>query len=198
MLAEIDPQPAPISTPELTPAPASTPSPTPTPSPVYDHVYVNNGKVFVKPDYERICPLTITADSKHDYYIYLQFISEPSYTTEHSKCTSELADGMPPELVSLLFHSDLGFFVRAGKSVDLLVPIGVYEMYIASAPSGSTFYGPEHLFGDFTSCTVAAEELEFYADSTSYVGHTITLEHTYDGNLEEDDVKMSDFPGVED
>lgn len=192
------PTPTPKPTPTPTPTPTPKPTPTPTPKPSYSPFLLTNGMELISPDYERLCPLTVTADADHDCYIYLEYCREPQSSYVSRSYVAPDIDKNDSDFLRkfLTRQDDLSFCIRAGRSVDLLVPIGIYKMYIASASKGSAFYGSEYLFGDLTSCTVAAEELEFYADSTSYIGHTIILEHSYDGNLEERGVKMSDFPGV--
>lgn len=157
------------------------PSPKPTetlnPHPMY------NGRIVVSTSYERVCPLTVHAGSGSGYYyVFLDYACPPISTTEYRKVMKHAS---PP------YEADIAFLVKAGQSVSIDVPIGVYKFYYAT---GSTFYGPKYLFGDSTHCYKADDLLTFNATSNYYNGHTITLYATVGGNFDTDDIPDSQFP----
>lgn len=141
-----------------------------------------NGKWIILPDYSRVCPLEIIADSSSDYYIYLDYQRAPSYSQEGRKILSFTT---PP------YESDMAFIVKAGCSLEVDVPIGVYKLYYAT---GTTFFGSKELFGDETSYYEADELLTFNLSAGYYNGHTITLYSTYGGNFDTDEISEKNFP----
>lgn len=167
------------ATPKPTKRVTATPKVTqsPVPNPAY------NGRIVVIPSYERVCPLTVnTAMGSGYYYIFLDYISTPSFTVEQRQ---RLKYASPP------YEGDIAFLVQAGQSVSIDVPIGIYKMYYAT---GNTFYGPKYLFGDKTSCYEADSLFTFNATSGYYNGHTLTLYPVVGGNLETDEISPSKFP----
>ena len=88
------------------------------------------------------------------------------------------------------YEADIAFYVEAGSEAEIDVPIGVYEFYYSS---GGTFYGTEHLFGENSTCFNGGN-LNFYADSQYYNGHTITLYAVVNGNFDTDEIDESAFP----
>ena len=149
---------------------------------------VSNGQVLISPDYVAQCPLTITADSSTNYYVYLEYQNAPSYSTE-SRTVKNYA--------TKPYEDDLSFYLQAGKEVSIDVPIGVYKLYYAtdgSNSAGNNFYGTKLLFGDNTHYYSADQLLTFYADTEYYNGHTLTLKATIDGNFSTDPIAESQFP----
>ena len=145
-------------------------------------VVASNGKMFITPDYEGVCPFTIIADSSTDYYIYLKYQKAPTSSTESRLLKSKAI---------LPYESDVAFYLKAGQQVKIQVPIGVYKLYYAT---GSNFYGTKLLFGDKTHYYASDDLLSFYSDSQYYNGHTITLKTTYNGNFDTDPISESEFP----
>lgn len=156
----------------------SAPSSTATPRPVSTY----NGQVLIVPDYTRVCPLEIKADTGSDYYIYLDYQRAPTYTTESRQLGS---------LARAPYESDIAFIVKSGRTVEVDVPIGVYKLYYAT---GTTFYGTKLLFGDNTRYYDSDDLLTFYAGNEYYNGHTITLYSVYDGNFDTDEISEKNFP----
>ena len=169
-----------------TPAPTVRVSATPTPTPQKNvglkAVSVYNGKIFKTPDYECVCPFEVKAGSGSDYYIYLEYVKAPSNSTEKHKRVSGAKD--PTE-------KDMAFYVKAGQTVDIDVPIGVYKLYYAT---GDTFYGTKHLFGEDTGRYTSDELLDFYADTQYYQGCTITLYKVSGGNFSTETASVAEFP----
>lgn len=167
-------------------APAETPLPTivPTvrPTPVFTAEPLSlpyNGQEFLSPGYTRVCPLTITASTDSSYYIYLQYRREPteSYDSRH---VSGYGEG-----------EDLSFFIRAGETVELDVPVGVYRLYYAT---GDTWYGTEHKFGPRTAYFTSDDLLHFYTTYNTIYGNTLELWAQYNGNFETEIITASSFP----
>lgn len=145
-------------------------------------VTATNGKKYITPDYEAVCPFTIIADSSTDYYVYLKYQYAPSSSTTSRTLKST---------ATRPYETDVAFYLKAGKQVEIDVPIGVYKLYYAT---GSNFYGTKLLFGDNTHYYASDDLLSFYSDSQYYNGHTITLKSTYNGNFDTDPISESEFP----
>ena len=156
----------------------NTPMATATPKPMF----VYNGKMFITPEYECVSPFTVIADSNTDYYIYLKYQWAPTNTTEKRSIKSK---------ATYPYESDIAFYLKAGQTVSIDVPIGVYKLYYAT---GSTFFDTKLLFGSSTRCFDSDDLLKFYADSEYYQGHTITLKPVSYGNFDTDPINKSEFP----
>lgn len=152
------------------------------PSSTLTPVTTYNGKRIILPDYIGTCPFSITADSKSDYYIYLDYSHTPSNSQERRQLKSTAASP---------YENDIAFIVKAGQTVSIDVPVGVYALYYAT---GKTFYGTQYLFGDETRYYKADKHLSFYLSGDYYNGHSITLYATYDGNFETDEISDKSFP----
>lgn len=164
----------------ITPAPEkSTPTPMPT-------VSANNGKMFIRPDYEGVCTLKVIAGSESNYYVYLKYIGAPGSSYDSRK----LKTG-----VSAPYESDVAFYVKAGMTVSVKVPIGRYTLYYAT---GTDFYGTTLLFGDSTGCFTSDSPFTFYTSvDGEWIyshGHEVTLYKVTDGNLSTDPIPESAFP----
>lgn len=85
---------------------------------------------------------------------------------------------------------EICFFVRAGKDVDIDVPIGTYKLYYAC---GSEWYGEKLLFGDDTQYFKSDDDLEFYIDGNYVEGCSITLYPVYNGNFETEKIDLNEF-----
>lgn len=171
------------ATPKVTAKPTAVPTATPKP------VTLSNGKKFIIPSYECICPFTV--ETKTDsgtvgdyyYYVYLKYKG----ASKKSKDDREKKSG----LAGYGNESDIAFCVKAGRSIKIDVPIGKYELYYAT---GTTFYGTKYLFGSRTVCTKADTILEFYTDGKYYQGHTVTLYKVENGNMSTREIDESQFP----
>ena len=84
----------------------------------------------------------------------------------------------------------LTFFLRAGSTVEVEVPLGNYVFKYAS---GTKWYGFKHLFGPSTSYNIADTNLNFNLEGNQIVGHTITLYKVTDGNLKTKSISEEDF-----
>ena len=141
-----------------------------------------NGEVFISPDYQGVCPFTVIADSDTDYYIYLEYQGAPDETTVTRAIKYKAASPYEP---------DVAFYLKAGQQVEINVPIGVYKLYYAT---GTEFYDTSRLFGETTRYYSSDDLLTFNADSMYYLGHTITLLPSYDGNFDTDPIPGDQFP----
>ena len=140
-----------------------------------------NGEIIIVPDYECVCPLEVNVENGTDYYIRLKYLREPN---------SDVGRRLK-YLASSPYESDIAFYVKSGRSVQIEVPIGVYKFYYAT---GHTFYGAKELFGNETSRYEAEQELSFYASGNSYGGHSITLKKVPLGNFGTHSVSKNSFP----
>lgn len=162
------------STPKVTAKSSATKAPS--------AVTVKNGQIFVATDYKGVCPFKIVADSFTNYYVYLEYRDSPKNSKEKRLIMSSSKKPYEP---------NIAFYLKAGQTVEIDVPIGIYKLYYAA---GSTFYGTKLLFGDTTQYYSSDELLTFYADSEYYHGTTITLKATYNGNFDTDKIPESQFP----
>ena len=155
-------------------------APTPTLAPTPKPVYITNGRILKYPSYKRVCPLTVSVPKgDENYYLFLKYIKAPAKTTE-----ARVKDGSNSE-------SNMAFYVEAGKTVKVNVPIGVYKLYYAC---GDTWFGTAKRFGENTLYYTSDDYLEFYADSGYYHGHTLELWLQSNGNFERTKISESDFP----
>ncbi len=154
------------------------PTATSTPKPAL----IYNGRRFIVPDYTLVCPFEVKAGSDGDYYIYLKYQKAPTYSQEGRK---RLAGATAP------YESDIAFIVKAGQTVELDVPIGVYKLYYAT---GKTFFDTSILFGDATRFYESDDLLTLNASENYYNGHTITLYEVVNGNLDTDEISEKSFP----
>lgn len=159
----------------FTPAPTSAPTPRPT-------VATRNGMIFVSPEYVSTCPFSVTADSDSDYFIYLEYQRAPDFSHESRKQNA---------FARFPYESDIAFIVKAGNTVSVDVPIGVYKLYYAT---GTDFYGVKDLFGDDTEFYASDNLLSFYFVGGFYNGHTITLYPVSNGNFDTEKIPESSFP----
>lgn len=84
----------------------------------------------------------------------------------------------------------VGIYVRGGQRVDVLVPLGSYELRSAS---GETWYGLKDRFGPNTAYAKAWEPLHFTKERGGYSGYTIELIPQRGGNMRTDDIEPSEF-----
>lgn len=84
----------------------------------------------------------------------------------------------------------MSFFVRAGETANVDVPLGEYTLYYAT---GETWYGPELVFGDETIYYKADETFDFYEEGGYINGWTVELYLQFDGNLSTDTIDPDEF-----
>jgi hypothetical protein len=81
-------------------------------------------------------------------------------------------------------------FLRSGETGFVTVPVGTYELRLAS---GATWYGEVYLFGPQTVYSKADDQLTFSIEGDQAVGHRIELQKQLNGNLKETEIRPSDF-----
>ncbi|NMC57384.1 MAG: hypothetical protein GYA50_09215, partial [Eubacteriaceae bacterium] len=86
--------------------------------------------------------------------------------------------------------TDMAMFIRAGESLDILVPLGSYELRYAC---GEKWYGEEYLFGKNTEYYKTDDTFDFTEDKKGYNGWTVELTYHADGNLNSSEIKDDDF-----
>lgn len=128
-------------------------------------VSIANGEIVKHPYKAALAPLTVSTRGDDSYYIYLKQISS---------------------------GASMSFFVRGGKSAEVEVPLGEYEIYYAV---GKYWYGSQYLFGDDTAYYKCDDTFLFYEDGDYYQGWTLELYAQPNGNLDTDHISAVDFPG---
>lgn len=170
--------------PTFTPTPAPTPKPTPTPSPALTPVIIRNGEIVLEPSSEMLAPLTVKASEDANYFILLKPLNPPS-----SSSPSSIVQRL--ERMEFMGGARMSFYVSAGKSAEVSVPLGDFEIYYAT---GQTWYGPEEKFGSDTQFYKCDDTFDFYEDDDGYVGWTLTLYKVSNGNMDSTEINESDFP----
>lgn len=133
-------------------------------------------------------------------------LDEPQQPIQNSGViASDYSDGVAPftirtrddgahfyiKLVEISSSRVVGvYFVRAGESVELQVPLGNYELKYAS---GQNSYGESFLFGPSTSYNKADTSFNFYDDGYQVSGYTIELFKKVNGNLHTSGISPSQF-----
>lgn len=129
-------------------------------------VLIGNGQIVHPPASEALAPLSVTADKESRCYVILDPI-----------------DDQPENYMS--------FYVSAGKTAEVSVPLGTYLIYYAS---GDVWYGPTELFGSTTRRYLCQDVFEFYDDGEYYQGWTLELYEQADGNMDSDPVDENEWP----
>lgn len=97
-------------------------------------------------------------------------------------------------LVKLVYahsrHDVMTIFVRGGTTVEVEVPLGVFEVRYAY---GEKWYGYNHLFGPDTVYSKAETTFDFSSDGNRVTGYTITLYGVRDGNLQTSKISAEEF-----
>jgi hypothetical protein len=81
-------------------------------------------------------------------------------------------------------------FVRGGNTVNVKVPLGVYEVKYAA---GDKWHGYGSLFGPFTSYSKATTTFFFRQEERQVTGYSITLYKVLNGNLRTEPINASQF-----
>lgn len=148
-----------------------------------------NGHIFSALDMEGIVPFTIESTGSGGYFFVLDPISLSSLNTIKS---GNGADSFTQDfLVSMEEENFIKFYIRAGETFSISVPVGTYDVYYAA---GDDWYGENDLFGSDTVYYRCAEPFRFTMFQEKTTGWTIILERTPDGNLEVDKISSEDFP----
>jgi len=84
----------------------------------------------------------------------------------------------------------MSIFIRAGATVEVPVPLGIYRIKLAS---GSTWYGDSVRFGPHTSYAQLDNDFIFAIEGDQYAGHEIRLQKISHGNLKEAPLTAEDF-----
>lgn len=159
-----------------TPAPTAKPKATAAPAPTLQPVLILNGAVVKDTDLEKLAPFSVEASGSSNYYVYL-------------KCLNYLSGSST--LPSLSGYGDLSFYVSSGKTAEVLVPLGSYEVYYAT---GDTWYGSDHKFGSSTRYYKCDNKFIFTQSLSGYDGWTVTLYPVPNGNMETDKISAAAFP----
>lgn len=149
-----------------------------------------NGYIFESLDLDGFAPLTIETTGTGDYY----FILDPITLTVPEHSSDDFMDQYEAlQYAHTQTDSYIKFYVHAGQTFDIDVPLGEYEIYYAV---GEYWYGEKYLFGYDTSYYKLDETFIFSEDEDGYSGWTIGLEAVRNGNLDSIYLDPSDFPGM--
>ena len=146
-----------------------------------DPVPVTNGEILIAPGYACVCPLSVAVSGEDAYYVYLQYVGAPAYTTVDRSPAPGAGGG-----------DDIAFYIAPGETVELEVPIGDYKLFYAC---GETWYGLSSKFGRDTHYATSDDLLSFYASEQYYEGHSLQLWVQVGGNLGTEDIPADEFPG---
>lgn len=132
---------------------------------------------------EKVAPLTIEAGGTGGYYI----VVDPVHFT-----FSGAVDSFSRTRYEMgAKYSYLKFYVDANSAVDVLVPLGEYEIYYAT---GENWYGEDSLFGSDTRYYKCDSTFLFSIEDNQYTGWTVELKPVINGNLDTDVIDAEDFP----
>lgn len=140
-----------------------------------------NGYIFEVSNRENVAPLTVETGGTGGYYIVLDPLFYEWSGGSFERTQAEL-DAK---------YTNIRFYVHAGSTIDILVPLGEYEIYYAT---GETWYGLNNLFGSDTIYYKCDDTFLFSTDSDNYYGWTLQLEPVLNGNLDTDVIDPEDFP----
>lgn len=84
----------------------------------------------------------------------------------------------------------VSIFMNPKESYEFSVPIGTYDVYVAS---GTQWYGYDYLFGPDGTYGKLDSTFEFSQNDDYATGHSIELMATYNGNLDTDPMSYEDF-----
>ena len=143
-------------------------------------VPVDNGQYIIVPDYELMCPLDVLAGGERSYYVYLEYIGEPDETYDY-----RLPSVSSPQ------EDDISFYVEAGNSAEVYVPVGEYYAYYAS---GYDWQGTYTVFGEDTVYNVDKYILVFYTDEESAYGYSLELWDDAEDNPDMELISPEEFP----
>ena len=144
---------------------------------------IENGQILIYPDYECVCPFSVSVSGDATYYIYLEYLHAPTNsTTDRQLQLGKTGSNYEP---------DISFFVSPNNTAEVEVPIGVYKLYYCY---GKEWYGRDEKFGDSTRYASSDDLLTFYTDTQYYQGHSLELWEQYDGNFEDHPIPENQFP----
>lgn len=123
-----------------------------------------NGEIIFEKGWDRIAPFTVVTTSDNNFFVKLKTLSGT--------------------------ETILSFFVRAGETVDIDVPLGTFTLYYAT---GETWYGPGLAFGNETHYYRADDTFEFYEEDGYVNGWTVELYLQSNGNLYTESISADEF-----
>lgn len=170
--------------PSTVPTLYSTTDPTNGPEPHLTlHQHPENGHFFNLPPVDMVAPFEVRTEGSGGYYLIL----DPIRFYDDAKPGSF-------EFISnkLWAETDeIRFYARAGAKVEVLIPLGEYEIYYAT---GEYWYGESFLFGTETKYYKCDKTFVFKEESGNYTGWTLELMPVVGGNLDTDLIDASEFP----
>lgn len=126
--------------------------------------FPETGEILSETNLECVAPFTVKASDTQNFYVKLK----DAYTLDDV----------------------MAFFVRAGETAELDVPLGLYWVYYAT---GDEWYGKGLLFGKDTSYSRAQELFDFYEEDGYVNGWTVELYLQPNGNLNTQSISPDQF-----
>lgn len=137
-----------------------------------------NGFMWASGQGEDLAPLSVTAPYDTSCVISMSRIRSKFYETDY-------IHDLYKEL------SNVRFYIRAGSTVEINIPLGEYEIYCAA---GKVWHGPTELFGEDTVCSKLDGTFLFQETSGGYSGFSLELQPITHGNLDSEEISIDDFP----
>ena len=155
------------NTPEVPTTQEEYEKPVSSPQTEYEYIPVSlpeNGQILYENGWDRVAPFSVVTRGEDNFLIKLKT----------STGTQDI----------------LTFFVRAGETVEIDVPLGNFTLYYAT---GETWYGENILFGESTLYYKADDLFDFYEEDGYVNGWTVELYMQNDGNLSTQSIVPSEF-----
>lgn len=122
------------------------------------------GQILYENGWDRVAPLSVVTSGENHFFVKLKDISGEDEV--------------------------LTFFVRAGETADIDVPLGTYTLCYAT---GEYWYGEDKLFGESTSRFRAEDLFDFYEEDGYVNGWTVELYLQTNGNLDISPIPPDEF-----
>jgi hypothetical protein len=126
--------------------------------------YPKNGQIIQDTSLSKLAPLTVENDDQHSYFLKLISVDND--------------------------ETLLSFFVEAGKTAEIKVPLKTCKVYYAY---GDTWHNASDLFGSNTQYGKYDDLFYFYADRSAYHGYSLTTYTVEDENISFDELSAKEF-----
>lgn len=121
---------------------------------------------------------------EHDRRTFDSYVAPLEIKTKGESCNYYI------KMVTASGNSILEFFVRAGETAKVKMPVGTFYLRYAC---GSEWYGQDQYFGEDTGFFSSNEAFHFMEDGDSYSGYTLSLHEVPGGNFSTYHIDPEDF-----